>query len=253
MHLDVQKLRDFYYRSALGREVQRALRNEIAKIWPDCKGQTIVGYGFAVPLLRPFLAISRRVIGVMPGPQGVMHWPVNLPNLAVLCDETAWPLETGHVDRLIILHGLETSDRVGELLEEVHRVLGPGGRALFIVPNRTGMWSRSDRTPFGFGRPYSAGQLETVLRIHDFVLERQLTALFIPPSHRRFWLRSAALWDRIGKTFGPSVAGGVRLVEVSKRPVRTMKVRESQKILSALDVIEELTEPQAEPARGLGM
>ena len=56
MHLDVQELRNFYYRQALGRAVQRSLRATVLKIWPDTTGQTVVGFGFAVPLLRPFLA-----------------------------------------------------------------------------------------------------------------------------------------------------------------------------------------------------
>ena len=33
------------------------------------------GFGFAVPLLRPYLVDARRVIALMPGPQGVMSWP----------------------------------------------------------------------------------------------------------------------------------------------------------------------------------
>ena len=100
----------------------------------------------------------------MPGPQGVMPWPPNAPNVSVLTEETRWPIETGHIDKLVVLHGLETSERPSQLLSECWRVLGPGGKAVFVVPNRAGLWSRSDRTPFGFGRPYTLGQLETQLQ-----------------------------------------------------------------------------------------
>ena len=41
------------------------------------------------------LGLARRVTGLMPGPQGVMAWPAGMANHSVLCDETAWPLETG--------------------------------------------------------------------------------------------------------------------------------------------------------------
>ena len=68
MHLDVQDLKNFYYRQSLGRAVQRVVRKEVVRHWPDTTGQTVVGFGFAVPLLRPFLAKSRRVIALMPGP-----------------------------------------------------------------------------------------------------------------------------------------------------------------------------------------
>ena len=84
MHLDVQDLRNFYYRSALGRAAQRAVRDQVKRYWPTGKGHTMVGYGFAVPLLRPYLPDARRVIGLMPGPQGVLPWPQGQPNVTVL-------------------------------------------------------------------------------------------------------------------------------------------------------------------------
>lgn len=131
MHLDVLDLREFYYRSPLGRAAQKVIRNELVRMWPEAKGQTVVGFGFAVPMLRPFLGEARRVIALMPGPQGVMPWPADAPNRSVLCEDTLWPLGTGTVDKLVLLHGLETSDHPMALLDEVWRVLGPGG-VLFL-------------------------------------------------------------------------------------------------------------------------
>ena len=225
MHHDVRDLRNFYYRTALGRAAQRAIRDRVAALWPPeaMSGMTVAGFGFAVPLLRPYLATARRVMALMPGPQGVMPWPAGQANVSVLCDETAWPVETGMVDRALLLHGLETSDHPGALLGELWRVLGPGGRALVIVPNRTGLWSRSDTTPFGTGRPYTAGQLEAQLRQVDFVSERTGAALYIPPSERRFWLRNAAMWERLGLRLSRVVVAGVVMAEVSKQiqaPIR---------------------------------
>lgn len=247
MHLDVQDLRNFYYRSTLGRVVQGSIRGRLLQLWPEARGQSLAGYGFAVPLLRPYLHDARRIVGLMPGPQGVMQWPAGLPNVSVLCEETRWPLDTGHVDRLVVMHGLETSDRPGDLLEECWRVLGPGGRAIFVVPNRAGLWSRSDATPFGFGRPYTLGQLETQLRSQDFTVERHVAALFAPPSARRFWLKSAALMERVGGRLPTMLAGGVFMVEVSKRqgaqPGRPARSRKPGRIR----VLEGLSNPMPEP------
>src|SRR3989338_6796837 len=251
MHLDVLDLRNFYYRTQLGRVAQRAIRGQVEKLWPPapgqtgagvgfagpllrphlsqarrgvgvkrgCRaapGQTVAGFGFAVPLLRPYLSEARRVIGLMPGPQGVMPWPAGMENVSVLCEETLWPLATGHVDRLVIMHGLETSDNPAAVLDEAHRVLGPGGRALFIVPNRAGLWARRDGTPFGFGRPYTPGQLEAQLKKHGFTPERSMTSLFAPPSEGRFWLRTSAFWESFGHRL-PWLAGGVLMVEGAKQ------------------------------------
>jgi hypothetical protein len=85
--------------------------------------------------------------------------------MSVLC-ETRLAGETGLVDRLVVMHGLETS-RTPRPCWTNPRACWPGRRrALFIVPNRSGLWSRRDATPFGFGRPYSTSQLEAQLRRH---------------------------------------------------------------------------------------
>jgi SAM-dependent methyltransferase len=217
MHLDVLDLRNFYYRTKLGRVAQRAIRDAVVRMWPDMRGQTLAGFGFAVPLMRPYLADARRVIGLMPAPQGVMPWPAGMENVSLLCEETQWPLATGIVDRLILMHGLETSERPSSVLDEAVRVLGPGGRALFIVPSRLGLWARRDGTPFGFGRPYSMGQLETQLKRHDLTVERSHAALYSPPSAHPFWLRTSDFFEQNGRRFAPLLVGGVLIVEVSKQ------------------------------------
>jgi len=215
VHLDVLDLRNFYYRTGLGRAAQKAIRDQVTGLWPRATGENVVGFGFAVPLLRPYLTDARRVVALMPAPQGVMPWPAGQPNVSVLSDEETWPLATGMADRLIMMHGLETSDNPAAVLEEASRVLAPGGRALVVVPNRAGLWARRDATPFGYGRPYSASQLEGQLRHHGFSPERHLSALYAPPLQKRFWLRTAPVWEPVGRRI-PWRAGGVLLLEVSK-------------------------------------
>ncbi len=246
MHLDVQDLRNFYYRSTLGRSAQKSVRDKVMALWPPArsKGQTVAGFGFAVPLLRPYLPTARRVIGLMPAPQGVMPWPAGMPNVSALVEETIWPLENGVVDKLVVMHGLETSENPIFVLDEIYRVLGPGGRALFVVPNRAGLWARSDKTPFGFGRPYSAGQLEAQLKAYGFKVERHLSALYQPPSSRRFWLKTGAFWERVGQQLPIVMGGGVLMVEVSKqipapkRPKLAQRVRKPLKVLEGMGVPE---------------
>ncbi len=251
MHLDVLDLRNFYYRTQLGRVAQRAIRDQVVRLWPAAPdkiaGQTVAGFGFAVPLLRPYLADARRVIGLMPGPQGVMPWPAGMENVSVLCEETHWPLSTGFVDRLVLMHGLETSEQPSVVLEEAHRVLGPGGRALFIVPNRTGLWSRRDGTPFGYGRPYSLAQLEAQLRRHAFTPERNLSVLFAPPSQARFWLRTADFWERLGRR-APWLAGGVLIVEASKQVYAPTRGGIAAAVRRPLKVLEGIRQADPVPA-----
>ena len=84
MHLDVVELRKFYYTTRLGRMAQRSIRDRLAGMWPDTRGMSVVGFGFAAPFLRPFLDRSARVVCLMPAQQGVCSWPAEGPNLATL-------------------------------------------------------------------------------------------------------------------------------------------------------------------------
>jgi len=248
MHLDVLDLRNFYYRTQLGRVAQRAIRDQLQVLWPEATKQAVVGYGFATPLLRPYLAEARRVIALMPGGQGVVRWPAGGENHAVLVEETLWPISTGMVDKFLCLHGLETSDNPGALLQEIHRVLGPGGRVIFIVPNRAGLWARRDGTPFGFGRPYSLSQLEAQLKRNGFVPERHLAALFSPPSHRRFWVKSSNFWEKTGRKISSYLAGGVFILEASKQVYGAGGAVEREQKRKAPGLLEGAVRPGAEPA-----
>ena len=248
MHLDVLDLRNFYYRTNLGRVAQRAIRNQIKTFWPEAQGQTVAGFGFAVPMLRPYMGDARRVIALMPGPQGVMPWPAGQDNMSVLTEETQWPLATGIVDKLLMMHGLETCENPSALLDEAARVLGPGGRALFIVPNRSGLWSSRDVTPFGFGRPYSLSQLEAQLKRHGFQPEDHRAALFAPPSQKRFWLKTSPMWERFGRKISRYYAGGVLMVEATKRVYRPAGPGLPEAVKRPLKVLESLPKAGTEPA-----
>jgi len=249
MHLDVLDLRQFYYRTRLGRIAQKAVRDQLLRLWPEAKGQTVVGFGFAAPLLRPYLGDARRVIALMPAEQGVMHWPAGLENVSVLCREGLWPIQTGMVDRVVCLHGLETSEDPTSVLQECARVLGPGGRAVFIVPNRSGLWARRDATPFGFGRPYSLGQLETQMKRHDFVPERHVAALFAPPTEQKFWLKSADMVERMGARLSSYYAGGVILLEVSKQVPAPTRPGLAERVRHPLRVLEGVPTPAGASGR----
>jgi SAM-dependent methyltransferase len=250
MHLDVVDLRAFYYRTPLGRSAQRALQDALRALWPETRAMTVLGFGFAAPVLRPFLGDARRVVGLMPAQQGVMPWPPGGPNLCALVEETQWPLEAGTADRIIVAHGLETCERPEALLAEIWRVLAPGGHVVFIVPNRSGLWARRDITPFGFGRPYSFGQLEAQLKRNRFTPERHSAALYGPPSRRRFWLQTAYLWERMGRRFDPHLVAGALIMEATKQVYARPPSGSTVIVPGPLDVLEGLTKPKPEPALG---
>ena len=192
------------------------VRRAVRSVWPDLSGQSLLGLGFATPYMRQFRSEAERVLAFMPASQGVMHWPPEGPGLVSLVEETELPLPDYSVDRVLLVHGLENTESLRGLLREIWRVLTGDGRLLVVVPNRRGIWARSDRTPLGWGHPYSGAQLSRVLRDNMFIPNRTERALYVPPIANFTFLRSAPAWERMGARFFPTFAGVV-MIESGKQ------------------------------------
>lgn len=224
MWTDVVDLRDFY-ETRLGQVARHMIRRGVRSVWPDVTGERLLGLGYATPYMRQFRGEAERVIALMPAGQGVLHWPAEGPNGVALTDETELPLPDNAVDRVLVVHALESSEALRAMLREAWRVLSGQGRMLVVAPNRRGIWARVDRTPFGWGHPYSPRQLSRLLRDHMFTPTKTEQALFLPPVRSLALMRSAAAIERMGHRWFPTFAGVV-MVEASKQLYAATPVRE---------------------------
>ena len=205
MWSDVVDLRDFYGHRT-GRTAQRMVRARLRALWPDVSGQRVLGLGFATPYLGVFRSEA----------EGVLRWPVGERGLTMLCDENDLPLPDLSMDRVLIVHALECSESVRPFLREVWRVLADSGRLIIVAPNRRGLWSRFESTPFGHGLPYSRAQLNRLLRDNMFVPMETKRTLFVPPINNQLLMSSAPAWENIGSKLFPA-AGGVVITEAVKQ------------------------------------
>jgi SAM-dependent methyltransferase len=212
---DVVDLRDFYL-TPLGQVARRMIRRAVRAVWPDLREMRLLGLGYATPFLSALSVDTERTIAVMPAALGVLGWEPDGRNVVALADEGELPFADYSIDRVLLVHGLETSEEARPMLKEIWRVLAGGGRLLVIAPNRRGIWARLDRTPFGSGLPYTVSQLSQLLRDEQFTPIGSHAALFVPPTASRMMLRSAPAWERIGKRWFPTVAGMV-MVEAGKQ------------------------------------
>jgi SAM-dependent methyltransferase len=213
---DVIELKSFYG-SVAGQVACLSLRRRVREVWPEARGETLLGIGYATPYLLPFLEKADLTIACMPAGQGVLHWPQGRDNLTLLVEEDALPFPSGIANRVLLVHALEHSEHARQLLAEAHRLLTPSGRLLVIVPNRRGLfWARSPSSPFAHGQPFTPGQLRRLLGASGFTPLSTLPALFFPPINWRLLLRFGRFIDAIGRAFFPAFSG-VILMEAEKQ------------------------------------
>jgi SAM-dependent methyltransferase len=206
MRPDVLDLQAFYG-SRQGQLVRRLVGRQIRTIWPDLQGLRLLGLGYSIPFLGPLAEEAERVCVVMPPGQGGVLWPPERPNQVILAADDELPILDRSIDRVLMVHALESAEQSQRLLRELWRVLADGGQALIVVPNRRGLWCLSETTPFGHGRPFSSAQLKEALRNNLFTPRRTARALFVPPSRSRLLLRTALVWERIGLRWAKHFSG----------------------------------------------
>lgn len=252
MYLDVVHLRAFYD-LPLGQLLRGLIGAPIEKMWPDMKAQSLLGLGYAGPFMRPYLETADRVVAAMPAPQGAIHWPREKDNACALVEDDALPFPDGTFDRAMIVHALDHCSDPSTLLREAWRVLTPGGRLIVVVANRRGLWAQSELSPFGYGRPYSGGQLKELLKNGQFDILNDAEALFMPPSKAGRIVRTAKTWEGVGRRFWPAFAG-VLIVEAEKVVFRSLPANGKKSRLRVLRpvFIPEGVPTGLKPVRALG-
>nr|AEQ20371.1 methyltransferase domain protein [uncultured bacterium CSL1] len=212
---DVVSLKQFYA-SPLGARAAGAIGRMIRRLWPQARGEMVIGIGYALPFLEPYRSDENQVFAAMPAFQGAIYWPVGQPNRVFLSEESQLPVPAGYFNRALLIHAAEASEQLHAMLEEVWRLLTPGGRLLIVVPNRRSPWARSPRTPFGYGRPFSLSQIKHLLAEVEFTVMRCETALHMPPLRSRWALKIMPCMEVLLRPLG-ALIGGVLVIEAEKQ------------------------------------
>lgn len=222
-----------FYGTRLGRIARRTILNNLKTLWPnsasDLANMSLLGVGYPLPYLKTYLDSVERLFVMMQPGQGVRKWPEESRNLVCLAEEREWPVETNSIDRLFIIHALEYAESLRGYIEEAWRVLKGNGRLVIVVPNRSGLWARADWTPFGHGKPYSAGQINTYLKDNYFVHERTINTLFFPPFRNVTFLEAGRFLEYVGPYVMPALSG-VYIIEATKQIYTGTPVKADRKV-----------------------
>lgn len=225
--VDVIDLRAFYA-GPLGQVARRHVGRALGAFWGPLGGLSVLGLGYATPYLDDVRGECERALAFMPATQGVVNWPQTGLSASALADPLVMPLPDASIDRVLVIHALETVESPSELLHEIWRILTPGGRVIVVAPNRRGLWARMDTTPFGQGQPFSRSQLKALMRQTLFTPVGWAETLYVPPLRSRFLLSTAGAWERVGAGFSLPFAG-LHIVEATKQLYRAVTVRPARR------------------------
>ena len=215
MRLTASDLEKFYA-SGLGETVCYLLLKRRNDLWGDCASQTVLGMGYAHPLLAGLSANAQACMAVTPHHWPASYWAGTDRGVSTcIAEEDRLPFGDGVFDRVILLHAVEEAESPRAVMREAWRVLAPEGRVLLVVANRKGLWSLSEGTPFGHGRPWTRRQLIEWLNDHLFQVTASTTAVYMPPLNWRLVTQAADGFESFG-AFAASGLGGVVMVEAVK-------------------------------------
>lgn len=217
-----------FYASRLGQAAQAMAMRRLITLWPNLSGKDILGYGYTHPFLRPHVDSAKHIALAMPGGQGAIAQRSKRGFISCLTEDDSLPFSDAEFDNVLLAHAVEEAENLQSFLAEMWRVTKPEGRIIIIASNRGGLWARSDKSPFGAGRPFSRTQLRGLLRTAGFEPTFWAGALYAPPVKFLTGNTLLPIFERFGETVWPGFSGLV-LVEAVKRLYAEPSGREAQK------------------------
>jgi SAM-dependent methyltransferase len=215
LHPGIVQLKQFYS-TRLGVAVADMVGRAITGMWPRATDDAMLVIGYGAPYISQYLSQATPLIMAMPAEQGAAAWPSSQSNHVILAHDGELPLQNNSINRVFLIHSVEYSEHLNAMMQEVWRVLVPGGRVLAVVPNRMSFWSNASSTPLGFGRPFNALQLRGLFTHHHFTITRSTSALFTTPLFTRISPRFSRKIEKIGH-FLWWFLGGVLIIEAEKQ------------------------------------
>lgn len=197
-----------FYQTALGRIVESVLRQSLDDISVPRSDQSTDQHVWLSPI-QPFREKWRP---------GICTWGEkdHLSDAGARGDfvytDDSWPFKQEEIASVIMLHSFEFLTHPDAFVATLWQSLVSDGELVLFVPNRSGLWARGDRNPFGQGKPYSKRQIVSLLNKGGFVIDSVQPLLFCPPTQNKVFLKSFSFIENVGQKFLPAGGGIYKIV-----------------------------------------
>jgi ubiquinone/menaquinone biosynthesis C-methylase UbiE len=146
------------------------------------------------------------------------------------------PILTGSVDLVILPHTLEFIDNPRQLLAEACRVIKPEGLIVISGFNPYSMWGLKKLFTQKNAMPWTGNfihsrRVKNWLRLADFKMEKQRSALFLPPTTSSSVYKQFHFLEKIGGKWCPFFGGVYILMARAKViPLTPIKLKWKQQL-----------------------
>lgn len=151
------------------------------------------------------------------------HYRTHHEKPYIQADHEQLPVASDSIDTVLVMHALELSQHAKIILDEVHRILKPGGQMIICCFNRWSMWNMMHH--FGrkkvfpkAGRCYSLSTIKKQLRALDCEINVQQTVCFRPPFRHHAAMKQWLFLETLGQMIAP-YCGAVVMVVATKKVV----------------------------------
>ncbi|MFV9875495.1 MAG: methyltransferase domain-containing protein [Rickettsiales endosymbiont of Dermacentor nuttalli] len=172
-----------FYAGDKGQKTYKCINNAISTFWHNIKNEKILGIGYTSIYIQNFL--NNYLISANPFypytdsnilGEYIRNNNTNIMDCAI--QEDALPFSNNAINRIMLIHCIEYSSNIHQLMKEVWRILIPGGKLLIVVPNKFSILSYVETDFFKRCNSFSIGQLYNLLYEHMFVPISTSSALF---------------------------------------------------------------------------
>ncbi|ALE03216.1 SAM-dependent methyltransferase 2, in cluster with Hydroxyacylglutathione hydrolase [Bartonella ancashensis] len=195
--------------------------------WPDLVDKRVLGFGYALPYLSTLHMRAQQCLAFMPASQGAVPWPCADKVATALVFEEDLPLPDASIDCVLLIHALEYTENARETLNEIWRILVPNGHLILIVPNRSGFWACNDRTPFGYGQPYTRQQVIHLFQETNFAVGPIHDVVHYMPSSGYVQRFISLCYESFARYLFPYL-GGLLVCHAQKRVYQGLLVQRRQ-------------------------
>jgi len=226
-----------FYASPVGSRVVSIVTTHLQRVWK--KNTPFLGVGYVIPFMQAMLSASascQKQVGLLPKntPQPDFIHPqqqwLHLP------DSETFPVTSGEVDFIFLIHCLEQALYPQHMLREVWRTLKPEGRALIFLTRSTSAWTQEASSPFASKDIFNESEIkELVAQSHLTPLHTQ-HLLCLSPETLSNETYPITLLEQTCQKIPWGFQGALWALEVKKSPALSVPTASKNSLFSSFSL-----------------